>query len=227
VEGGLGPPLGVAPLTEYEETDTELLPGSTIVLYTDGLVERRRESLDEGLQRLKGAMAQAPEDLDGLCDEIIHRLLGAEGAPDDAAVLAVRREPLAGQTLRLSFAAEPRRIPSIRRHIGRWLRGNGFGDDDVSEILVACTEACTNAIQHAYGLKEGLVELVAWVQAGEATITVRDFGRWKAPATTDREDAGRGLPLMRGLMDTVDVVSGEGGTTVTMQRRARGVGEHD
>ncbi len=226
VEGGLGPPLGVAPLTTYEETETDLLPGSTILLYTDGLVERRRESLDEGLQRLERAMAQAPEDLEGLCDEIIDRLLGAEGAPDDAAVLAVRREPL-GQMLRLSFPAESRRIPSIRRHVGRWLRGNGFGGEDVSDILVACTEACTNAIQHAYGLKDGLVEVDASIHAGEATITVRDFGRWKAPGTPDREDASRGLPLMRGLMDAVDVVSGEWGTAVTMRRRARGVREDD
>lgn len=61
-------------------------PGSTVLAYTDGLVERRGEHLNEGLGRLATALGEGPEDLDELCGWLLERL-GAEG--DDIAVLAL------------------------------------------------------------------------------------------------------------------------------------------
>jgi serine phosphatase RsbU (regulator of sigma subunit) len=83
----VGPPLGVAPST-YSPTTVELASGSALVAFTDGLVERRGESIDRGLDRLVDAAA----DGSGTVDALVTRLTGAPGTPssDDVAVLAFR-----------------------------------------------------------------------------------------------------------------------------------------
>jgi serine phosphatase RsbU (regulator of sigma subunit) len=60
-----------------------------LVLYTDGLVERRNESLDVSLARLRDAVADGSEQPDELCDELLAALV-PERAPDDVAVVAAR-----------------------------------------------------------------------------------------------------------------------------------------
>ena len=225
VEGGLAPPLGVIPVIGPEEVEVELPVSSTLLFYTDGLIERRRESLDQGLQRLEAVLAAAPEDLDAACDQIVEKLLGVKGVADDAVLLAIRRVSLVGQPLHLSLPAQPERLAGIRRILGRWLKENGSTPRDTADILVACTEACANVIQHAYTSKDGPMDIVASEEDGAITVSVRDFGIWMPEASTD-EGANRGLLLMRGLMDSVDVVSGPEGTNVLMRRRIGGLVQH-
>jgi serine phosphatase RsbU (regulator of sigma subunit) len=67
--------------------------GATLLLYTDGLVEGRDLPLDEGIARLKAALAElADQPLGVLCDEVIERLR-PEGLQDDVALVAVRLHP--------------------------------------------------------------------------------------------------------------------------------------
>jgi PAS domain S-box-containing protein len=90
--------LGVDPGTGRHDHVVDLPAGSTVVLYTDGLVERRDSSLDEGFAALADALsalaATGPVDLDVLVDGLLARLLPGEAA-DDVAVLAVRLRPRA------------------------------------------------------------------------------------------------------------------------------------
>lgn len=83
----LGPPIGVG-RTAYESVTFELARGSTLLAYTDGLVERRGRTLTEGLEQLRESAAPAAP-LQSLVDEVIRRLVPA-GAPDDVAVLGMR-----------------------------------------------------------------------------------------------------------------------------------------
>ncbi|MEU1598879.1 GAF domain-containing SpoIIE family protein phosphatase [Streptomyces sp. NPDC005708] len=95
LEGGAGLMIGVDP--DHSRTmATEPLPArSTLLLYTDGLIERRDESLESGLTRLRQhAAALAREPLPAMCDELLAGLL-ADPYPDDVALLALRL-PLAG-----------------------------------------------------------------------------------------------------------------------------------
>jgi len=82
--------LGVDATAERAESTVDLLPGSTVLLYTDGLVERRGSTLDEGMARLTAAVrALTGRSLDELCDALLERML--EGTPqDDVALVAVR-----------------------------------------------------------------------------------------------------------------------------------------
>jgi serine phosphatase RsbU (regulator of sigma subunit) len=64
-------------------------PGSLVVLYTDGLVERRGTAISEGLDRLASAAASAGHDPEAACDHLVEAMLGGEGPADDVALLAV------------------------------------------------------------------------------------------------------------------------------------------
>ncbi|MFJ3219591.1 SpoIIE family protein phosphatase [Kitasatospora sp. NPDC086801] len=93
-----GPPLGTG-LGSYEQTTRPLLPGQTLLLYTDGLVERRGEDIDASLARLAALRLPATGDLDDLLDAVLHAL-AASGPPphgttaeDDIALLAARPKP--------------------------------------------------------------------------------------------------------------------------------------
>ena len=68
-----------------------LPPGGTLVLYTDGLVERRDADIDVGLAALRRAAAEVDEDLEDFCDRLLLQLGAAGQADDDIAVVAVRR----------------------------------------------------------------------------------------------------------------------------------------
>jgi serine phosphatase RsbU (regulator of sigma subunit) len=82
--------LGLDPQTDRAESAITVDRGATLLLYTDGLVERRGQSLTIGLERLRRALADlAEEDLDGLCDGLLQRLVPS-GSEDDVALVAVR-----------------------------------------------------------------------------------------------------------------------------------------
>nr|WP_190194708.1 SpoIIE family protein phosphatase [Streptomyces minutiscleroticus] len=92
LSGGAGALIGMDPTVPRTTARDPLPPHSTLLLYTDGLVERRGESLDEGLDRLRrhtAALARAP--LDVFCDELVIGL-GADNV-DDIALLALRPTP--------------------------------------------------------------------------------------------------------------------------------------
>jgi hypothetical protein len=82
--------LGVDPSTPRTDTVVTVRRGATLLLYTDGLVEGRDLPLDEGIARLRAALAElADRPLDRLCDEVIERLR-PEGLQDDVALVAIR-----------------------------------------------------------------------------------------------------------------------------------------
>jgi len=77
---------------DVADGETELAPGERIVLYTDGLVERRREPIDESLERLRTAAEAFEGTVEALCDHLIEALRPPAGMPhDDIAVIALER----------------------------------------------------------------------------------------------------------------------------------------
>ena len=80
-------PLGVA--TSFARHHAEIGPGATLVLYTDGLIERRTESIDKGLERLERACREGPFDPDELCDYLSEVMLRESSVDDDVALVVV------------------------------------------------------------------------------------------------------------------------------------------
>jgi anti-sigma regulatory factor (Ser/Thr protein kinase) len=209
-------PLGAARHVHYDEVELDLEPGAGLLLYTDGLVERPGESLDAGLGRLADTVRHGPDDLEHMGDALVGALLPEGAGSDDAALLLARALPLA-DPLVARFPAEVEAIPVMRRLLGRWLDEAGGTRADVDDLTLAAAEAAANAIEHAYGLAPGVVELRAATGGdGRVTVAIRDFGTWRAPRGTHR---GRGLQLMKGLTDGVDVTKTGDGTIVELSRR--------
>jgi anti-anti-sigma factor len=92
-----------------------------------------------------------------------------------------------GDALVATFPAEIDSIPLMRRLLGRWLDEAGATRTDIEDLMLASAEAAANAIEHAYGLAPGVVELRAWTaHGGPVKVTIRDFGNWRAPRGTHR-----------------------------------------
>jgi PAS domain S-box-containing protein len=211
LEGGSSVPLGVLPFPEFEEATAAIDPGATVLLYTDGLVERPGENLDTGLQRLAGTIGPRPTDPQELCDLLVRELVPAGGASDDVALLSLHTIPMT-DSFSVELPTQPEALASMRALLRRWLRDAG-GELEISEVVTACGEAATNAIEHAGA--GGPFEMSGRLAGGVVEIEVRDFGSWRAPREGDR---GRGLSLMRSLMDSVSVTPSPEGTTVRLRR---------
>jgi anti-sigma regulatory factor (Ser/Thr protein kinase) len=208
-------PLGATRNASYEDREHSLKPGSALLLYTDGLVERPGESLDDGLERLRSVVRAGEQDLERLGDKLVKSLLPEGATEDDVALILARALPLS-DPLVVRMSADMESIPLIRRMLARWLDEAGATQAQADDLALAVSEACANVIEHAYGPGPGMLEVGASMTGSEAVVEVRDFGRWRRPRGKNR---GRGLKLMEGLTDSVDVIQGEDGTIVQLSRR--------
>jgi sigma-B regulation protein RsbU (phosphoserine phosphatase) len=91
LESESGVPIGCQ-AGGYVTAQVDISPGDILVLYTDGLIERRGESIDDGLERLRDAAATAPNDPAELADHLLRLLMPGHGGEDDMALLAIRPE---------------------------------------------------------------------------------------------------------------------------------------
>jgi GAF domain-containing protein/anti-sigma regulatory factor (Ser/Thr protein kinase) len=217
IEEGRGPPLGAVADPGYNEASGVVCPGATLLLYTDGLVERRDMWVDEGIAKLTKAAGEAVElEPEALVARLLAELVPEDGGEDDVAVLAVGLTPLSRDRIALRLPAEPHVLTSLRRTLRQWLEALGAEEIETYDVLVAVTEAAANAIEHAYGPVDAAFDVEAEVAGeGEVTVLVRDQGRWRPPRGHNR---GRGTLLMQELMDHFEVNTSEEGTVVRMRR---------
>jgi serine phosphatase RsbU (regulator of sigma subunit)/anti-sigma regulatory factor (Ser/Thr protein kinase) len=215
LEGGRTTPIGIGLDTRSRQASVDLSPGDLLLLYTDGLVESRTMTLSEGMDRLCEAVEGAPEGLDDLLDYVGEQL-AVDTRQDDVALVAIRWLPAPSLALRLH--SDPSSLAAVRRELRTWLDGGGVDPDEANDILVACSEACANAIVHATDPTSPDFEVTGTRVNGEISVVVRDFGRWREPAPA-RARGGFGLRLMEALMDDVQVSTEDTGTEVRLRRR--------
>jgi anti-anti-sigma factor len=214
---GRSPPLGVATTGARPQAARRLEPGDTVLLYTDGLVERARESIDDSLERLRrAATAATAPSADALCDALL-ATMAAAGSDDDTALLALRLDPTTPDPLEVTVPAEAVQLATLRHRLSRWLHEAGAGSAG-EDLVLAGSEAAANCVEHAYRRRPvGEILMRARLDGGAVELEIRDTGRWRAaPAPGDR---GRGLGMMRALMDDVAVRTDAAGTVVRMIRR--------
>ncbi|HEX6713321.1 MAG TPA: SpoIIE family protein phosphatase [Thermoleophilaceae bacterium] len=222
LEGARGVPLGVLPYASFDETGVRLEPGSTLVLYTDGLVEERGISIEIRLQELQRVATPPFEGPNELCERLLHELLPEGPGVDDVAVLALTTAPASTDRLALTLPAEPEALITARRALRNWLAEVGVDPEALYDITLATGEACTNAIEHAYAPGEASFDLEATRGDVDVIVSVRDYGAWREPRGQNR---GRGLKLMETLMDEVNVRREPGGTTVELRRVVKSDGD--
>lgn len=222
LQSGRRPPVATYGENSAEVTGHAELPaGSLILLYTDGLIERAGETLDQGFARLQTAAAAcAGLPVDAVCAELLHRMRPPDGYRDDVVVLALRPSHVGTRSFVTVLRAVPAEIPGARQRLRDWLATIDIAPAGSDKILLATGEAVTNAIEHGSGCDaRKTVSIEAFLHRDRVVVTVSDSGRWAgdSSASLRSQRRGRGLTLMSGLADRVDTVRTAGGTRVALQ----------
>ncbi len=212
----LAPPLGYVQAAEIHEAMVELPAGGTLVAYTDGLVEKRGWSIDTGIDLLASVVgASSSLAADPLADKIFEEVTPHIGSSDDIALLIVRLLEVP-QRMDIELPSDPAALAGLRRRLRRWLELRGLAEEERYDAVLAVSEACNNAIEHAYRTKPGTIHLRLEHGEGALAICIEDRGGWHTP--TPSTARGRGIPLIRAVMDRTTIHHDERGTSVTLSR---------
>jgi len=130
-----------------------------------------------------------------------------------------RREPASSHSVSFRLPRLPVVLDLVRHDLRRWLEGEGLAPDAVADVTLACSEACANAMEHPRSPLRAAFDLNVRLQRRRVEIVVRDYGSWTAGGSADGEWRGRGLDIIRALMDEVEVEHTALGTRVTMRKR--------
>jgi serine phosphatase RsbU (regulator of sigma subunit)/anti-sigma regulatory factor (Ser/Thr protein kinase) len=215
LEGGRGLPLGTGVASTYRQAVAELPDGAVLLFYTDGLVERRGHSIDEGFERLRAAVATGPRDPQRLAAHVLERLLGDEERRDDVVLFVARLLPVAPREIDLRVEGGDTGLRHAREALRLWLAAAPVDEMTAHDVVLATWEACANATEHS--LSESGFRLRVALVGDTIRVVVEDEGSWLPPSA--RPDRGRGLQLMRALMSSVEVEPGPHGTRVALERR--------
>lgn len=210
-------PLGIDPAQIPSEAIYPIAPAETLLLFTDGLVERRGESLTASFERLLDALSSAPADVDAICDHVLEWTATGGERQDDVALVAVRLTESRTGPLELVLPALAGSVTLARSRLRAWLAENAPELDAVtrSDLEVAWSEACSNVVRHAYGPADATFEASIARDGDQLRMVIRDRGRWRSPSGSY---GGRGLFLMRELCDELVIDRRPDSTTITMTR---------
>lgn len=210
-------PLAVRRDEPRPQATRMLAPGSTLMLFTDGLVERKHESIDDGIARAADVLAQTTTlPLDIVADAMLRELAPEAGYDDDVAMVIYRHH----QTpLRIETDSTADQLVIIRHRLTDWLNAAGITGELAADIVLVVNEACTNCVVHAYrGFVAGAMVVETSLGDGQVHARITDHGSWKTPPA-DPVNGGRGLPLIRALGHATELETAATGTTIDVTFR--------
>ena len=217
LEDGRSIPLAVRPGRHRPEAECTVPARATLLLYTDGLVERRSRPLTVGIDQASEAVQDGREAaVEDLATQVMTRLAPVNGYDDDVALLLYRHPA----PLEMTFPAESSQLAPVRKALRSWLGQCELPPHMVQNVLVAAGEACANAVEHGHRDTPGeTVLLRAEALVDALHLTIVDSGRWKQPQPHLNTHRGRGVGLMHALMQQVTITAHPTGTTVDMHTR--------
>ncbi|WP_372444712.1 SpoIIE family protein phosphatase [Streptomyces coffeae] len=191
-----GPPLGLGGLP-FETTELELPEGSHLVLYTDGLIEKRDRDIDIGLELLSDALSQPGRTPEESCTAVLDALLPDRPSDDIALIVARTRVLEPGRIADCEVPSDPAHVAEVRASVARKLAEWDLGDVAFTTELIL-SELITNAIRYATGpIRVRLLcdrSLIC-----EVSDTSSTSPHLRYAATTD--EGGRGLFLVSQFAD--------------------------
>ncbi|WP_432545006.1 ATP-binding SpoIIE family protein phosphatase [Kineococcus sp. SYSU DK002] len=202
LDGGDDLMLGVDAASQRHEHLVDLEAGDGLVLYTDGLVERRGEHLDEGIRSIRTALQGPDPRSAGAWADALLATVRAGGVADDTALLVLQLDPDAAparavpqdSTVELVLPADPRSVRDARRATQRCCTRNGLDDDTTETAVLLTSELVTNAIVH--GRSDARLRVV--VDPGSVYVEVADDND-RVPVLQTHDDealSGRGVSLL-------------------------------
>lgn len=209
-------PLAVLGRTDRRSGTIDLEPGSVVVLYSDGLVERRNERLDHGITRLEQMVRNhADLSLDALADRLVTEYSAGASTTDDIVVLCLRYAPVVSE-FHQTIPADSQQLATVRSELRSWLAEYDVDRASENDILLAVGEATANAIEHAYhGRDPATVDIDGTYHRHHLNFEIRDQGRWRRPGEHSAH-RGRGTNIIKVLANRYDRRSDPAGTTVSI-----------
>ncbi|KAA8963882.1 SpoIIE family protein phosphatase [Mycobacterium sp.] len=210
-------PLAVQRKSSRSQATVNLIPGSTLMLYTDGLVERRNVGIDDGIARVAAVVASRLNvPVEDVADAALAELMPPGGYDDDVAIVVYRRPFPA---LSIDMAATAPELAVLRRQLDAWLRDVAVPEILAADVVLSVSEACANSIEHGYrGHRPGTVRVEAHCDGARVQVRIVDSGSWK-PAPAVSANRGRGLQLIRAVSDWINLDCTPSGTTVELTFR--------
>ncbi len=209
-----GIPLGIAPTIDATDWSFTIPPGAYLAFYTDGLIEHSKDVIEGEEQLVEAMRAEIINRTDAPALSLMRRVFGERKNSDDAAALFVATSDEPSNDFIFDFSAIPLAVPIVRRTLTRYATRLGLDEDRNYALITAVGEAMANAVEHAYNGKPGLVRLRVSNINGILHATIEDDGRWRQ--AQKRDERGRGLPLMRALMDGVEIRTNQSHTTISL-----------
>ena len=176
LDGASAPPVGVAVPIDVVETTLPLPDRAALLMYTDGLIERRGRNIEDAIALL-GRVLQSEPVLTP--DAILATIVDSIGSPDDDVALLLLTLDREQVSFDVELPADPAALRDLRTRLRAWLAHCSIDSDEAAGVVLAVSEACNNAIEHAYrGNGGGPVKVSsAPAENGLLRILVEDHGR--------------------------------------------------
>ncbi|WP_117214450.1 SpoIIE family protein phosphatase [Allorhizocola rhizosphaerae] len=204
----------------HRQAEQAVPDGAMVVWYSDGLVERRRESIATGLERLAAATRHLPiANPQACCDHLLAAMTDGHPLADDVVVACIRLDgplPVTDTTdLRITLGT-PAELAVTREALRQWARREGLAAGPTQKLVLTCNEALANAFEHAYHDRAGgPVQLrVVRISRRGIRVEVTDRGRWRSSGGL--ENRGRGLRIVASLASRTAINRGDTGTRVAI-----------
>ncbi len=216
LDAGQTPPLGIESTIEQASFAVSLDPGSLVIAYTDGLVERRGQPMAQGLERLeKTALELFTLPIDKIADRLLSVLVADKVAEDDVVVACFTYNP-PRSTFRRTLTARAAALADLRAQLRSWCAEAGIVLNTERDLLLAVGEACANSVAHAYFQQPaGLINVDVNVHLHYLSATITDYGTWRTPGAHSGL-GGRGTKIIQDLSQHYDRTIRDGGTTIAI-----------
>jgi len=236
-----GIPIGYPGAGSEVVVELELQRHDVLILYTDGLIEARKDIIG-GLASLTASAVEASRlPAPHFARALVERALAGVNRHDDSLALVLRRRtppPAVSKSrpapFEYRFTPRDAVVPLARHFLQEWLVHVPVDPIEIEDVLVIASELCTNAVRASSG-SEGAVALRAWTDGPDVLVEVEDDGggfTWAQHADHElpdpEQEKGRGLFLVQALADEISIRTEEGRTFVRCRKAAViGEPEHD
>jgi anti-sigma regulatory factor (Ser/Thr protein kinase) len=188
--------------------------GEVLLAFTDGLLERRARTLDEGEQRLLELLGAAPTDSPrGVCQLVVEGMAASGGFEDDCALLALGRTSTEHRRANLVVPPLPEAVRPARDWARTQLGAWGVDEEAQFAVVTGLSELVTNVVLHARTDAHVSLEL----DGARLTCSVSDTGRRGLPTSSSQgatATRGRGLQLVSSLSSSFGAHRSTTGSTV-------------
>ena len=123
-------------------------------------------------------------------------------------------------SLRLRLQANPESARVLRERLGLWLEELGANGDEIYDLSLATSEAFINAVEHPHEPSADMIDVKGSISDHTVSVAIHDSGSWLEERR--RREGGYGFPMMRRLMDAVEMHAASNGTSVTLRLRIAG-----